>query len=516
MLYGLAREDVRERVRTQLRSESRADAWGEPDLTGLIFAPTCKALASLYTPDAPRITAPSSGGDLVLDAAAQGGLWELMIRGQRDAIGLREVLVRVDALEDPTAPLGWTLSYRLAYPDRICATPRMGAPDLPGVVREAVLLQLAEDRTPRWYWDEWAIEGEGAPYHALVRADSSVEVMRESGDAYPYRDEDGRPVLPYSLYHAERSGILWDTWEWLEVVEGSLNLCVAWTFYGHLLRNASWPQRYMAGAMVSADLGDGDDGGTPGPHQRTRVPSDPALVLMLSVDPEAVGQPIIGQWAPASDPQQVAESISTYERRVTGLAGIDPASVQKVSGDPRSGYAISVSRDSQIEAQRRFEPQFRRGDLETLRVSAAVLGSAAGAKLPGTGYAIEYGPEMLEEAVAVEGEGAVAGAAAVQDTALNGAQVQALVDLVKDVAAGLMPRDAAVAIAMRAFQVSAEEASDLLGSAGDGFTISAGVDDGAGRRAGSEAPGAAGDGGGEGQGGGDGGGRAAQGDGGAA
>lgn len=516
LLYGLGREDVRARVKAQLRSEARADAWGEPDLTGLIFGPACKALSTLYAPDPPRPAAPSGGGNLVLDAAAQGGLWELMVRGQRDCTGLREILVRVDALEDPTAPLGWTLAYRLAYPDRVVARPRSDATDLPGWLAEAVLLQLADDRSPRWYWDEWSIEGPGAPYH-VVRTEAGVEVLREAGPrgadgtGYPHWDEFGRPVIPYGLYHAERTGLMFDPWEWLEVVEGALNLCVLWTFFGHLIRNASWPQRYMAGAMLSTDTGDGDDGSTPGAHQRTRVAADPALVLMLAIDPESTGQPVIGQWAPASDPDKVAESISKYERHLTGLVGIDPASVQKVSGDPRSGYAISVSRDAQIEAQRRFEPQFRRGDLETLRVSAAVLGSAAGAKLPGTGYAIEYGPEMLEEAVAVEGEGAVAGAAAVQDTALNGAQVQALVDLVKDVAAGLMPRDAAISIAMRAFQVSAEEADGLLGSAGNGFKIEAEAGDGAGRRAGSEAPGAAGDAGGEDPGGGGGGGGAGEG-----
>jgi hypothetical protein len=516
LLYGLGREDVRARVKAQLRSEARADAWGEPDLTGLIFAPACKALSMLYAPEPPRPTAPDARGDLVLDAAQQGGLWELMIRGQRDTIGLREVLVRVDALEDPTAPLGWSLAYRLAYPDRVVARPRASATDLPGWLAEAVLMQLDTDPAPRWYWDEWAIEGPGAPYH-VVRTEAGREVVREAGDAYPYWDEDGLPVLPYSLYHAERTGLMFDPWEWLEVVEGALNLCVLWTFYGHLIRNASWPQRYMAGAMVSADTGDGDDGGTPGAHQRVRVAADPALVLMLAIDPESTGQPVIGQWAPASDPDKVAESISKYERRLSGMVGIDPASVQKVSGDPRSGYAISVSRDSQIEAQRRFAPQFRRGDLETLRVSAAVLGSAAGAKLPGTGYAIEYGPEVLEEEMAAEGtEGAVPGAAAVQDTALNGAQVTALMDLVTKVAAGQLPRDAAIAIAQRAFQVTADEASALLGSAGDGFKITAGADDGAGRQAGGGAADAAGDGGGEADGGGDGGGGAAQGDGGAA
>ena len=57
----------------------------------------------------------------------------------------------------------------------------------------------------------------------------------------------------------------------------------------------------------------------------------------------------------------------------------------------------------------------------------------------------------------------------VSDTALNGAQVTALVDVVARVAAGEIPRDAAVEIIMVAFLLTEEEADNLLASAGAGF-----------------------------------------------
>jgi hypothetical protein len=52
---------------------------------------------------------------------------------------------------------------------------------------------------------------------------------------------------------------------------------------------------------------------------------------------------------------------------------------------------------------------------------------------------------------------------------MNGAQVSSLIQLVEDTAAGKLPRDAAIAIAQRSFQVDAAEAERLLGSAGNGF-----------------------------------------------
>jgi hypothetical protein len=55
------------------------------------------------------------------------------------------------------------------------------------------------------------------------------------------------------------------------------------------------------------------------------------------------------------------------------------------------------------------------------------------------------------------------------DTALNGAQVTSLVDIVRAVSAGEIPRDAALGVIKRAFLVSDDQAAELLGSAGNGF-----------------------------------------------
>ena len=58
----------------------------------------------------------------------------------------------------------------------------------------------------------------------------------------------------------------------------------------------------------------------------------------------------------------------------------------------------------------------------------------------------------------------------VQKSALNGAQVTSLVEVVSQVAAGALPRDSAINIVQLAFQVGPDEAQRILGSAGQGFT----------------------------------------------
>lgn len=57
----------------------------------------------------------------------------------------------------------------------------------------------------------------------------------------------------------------------------------------------------------------------------------------------------------------------------------------------------------------------------------------------------------------------------IQKTALNGAQVTAMVDVVSKVALGLIPREAGIQIIYQAFNIDAAEAGRIMGNAGLGF-----------------------------------------------
>jgi phage gp29-like protein len=62
---------------------------------------------------------------------------------------------------------------------------------------------------------------------------------------------------------------------------------------------------------------------------------------------------------------------------------------------------------------------------------------------------------------------------AAQDTALNGAQVASLLQVIQAVANGQLPRDAGIAIIKRAFNVDDAGATELMGSVGAGFVPAA-------------------------------------------
>jgi hypothetical protein len=301
---------------------------------------------------------------------------------QRDTLAFREMLIRVSA-----SPAG-ELTYRPVFPDLVEAWSDPSTPGVPYRVREAVA-------SPRYGWEIHDLDLSGPSYRVTSRDGQDITEAVLGGNfdgaAYPYRLADGTPILPYTLYHAAETGCLWDAYTMREVVEGSLMLGVYLTFYGHILRHASWPQRYIVGASpMGAEVVDGDGGESA--VARREVTADPAVVIEMAPDPNFSGQPIIGQWTTSADPEAVLRSIAMYERRVLTLAGVTAPDVTRTDSDIRSGYSLAVSRESIREAQRAFEPQFRRGDLSTLALSAALLNRATGSSYPESpdAYRIAY------------------------------------------------------------------------------------------------------------------------------
>jgi hypothetical protein len=113
-------------------------------------------------------------------------------------------------------------------------------------------------------------------------------------------------------------------------------------------------------------------------------------VIELVSDQDNPGAVMVGQWMPGSNPAEVQEAISLYERRSAASGSIPGADILRVAGDPRGGQAISITRDGQREAQRRVEPQFRHGDLDLLEITAALWNRATDSTFPEEGYRIAY------------------------------------------------------------------------------------------------------------------------------
>lgn len=222
-----------------------------------------------------------------------------------------------------------------------------------------------------------------------IGADVSLEYMGVptlTGSAYPYRDQNGIPFLPVVLYHAEKTGHLWDAWSGSQMVYGSLTSAVLYSMWTHLVKSASWSQKYIAGLTVSGlnQMSPGDIA------RRASISTDPSSILVFQQDPDATGQALVGQFGIATDPADLLESIAKYEMRVALSAGLSSSDISRQSGDARSGYALAVSRSGQRDAQKKFAPVFRIGDEELLAKTAMLCNRFLGTSLAEDGYRVSY------------------------------------------------------------------------------------------------------------------------------
>ena len=395
ILYGFWANDLQAHIQKQVGAVRR-EAWKCPDLSANFYRSAWDALARTY--DSPPAVSNDTDNGLA-SAVSEAGLWPMMQTVQRDTFGLREMLVRVDWAQTFQ---GVELVYRPVWPQYVTALADSDRPDVPVKLCEARKRTIAG--RVQWTWDifdirpgmeSWCIHGQRG--EDLTEAVLGVPSAQLYGDGYPFRFATGEPFIPYAMYHASKGGHgLWDPYSTLEMVEGTLNVGVLYSYLLHIIRNTAYKQKYTVDLTLGgAAYEDGDSDG----EGLTQITTDPARVLMFQSQPEAAGQPQLGQWDESADPQKLIETIGQYERRLSAMAGINPADLMRMSGDPRSGYALAVSRDAQREIQKRIEPCQREGDLDLLSKSAAILRINGGPVYPETGYSIEYHgiPLSLEE-----------------------------------------------------------------------------------------------------------------------
>lgn len=350
LLYSEHRADVEQAVQLAVGTVRRA-AWGVIDLSANPYLSLWEQTSRLYA------ARPQVAGDADTIAAVEAaGLWSLMQRVQRDTLGLREMGVRVEVVDGKPV-------YTPIPPDLLEAE---CDPAEPG---QAIRITETRWHGGRWVRVTWDAEARTVRATDKDGTDVTEEVvgLGLDGDAYPYV-VDGRAVVPIVLYHAAETSRLWDPWTGCELVEGSLQICVLLTFFGHVVRQAAWSQRYAVGVEVMGAGSESIDGAQ---GARAEIVTDPATLLLLAASEGA--QPLVGQWAPPMSATEVIRAIQAYEERLVESAGLR-LDVTRQSSDIRSGYSLAVARDAIRESQAGYAPLFERSDLRLLRVTAAALG----------------------------------------------------------------------------------------------------------------------------------------------
>lgn len=188
---------------------------------------------------------------------------------------------------------------------------------------------------------------------------------------------------------------------------------------------------------------------TMGALLRTYDAAAPALARLHGVGPDGarrwIGAPVSLAWGDYFEPS-AADRKAAIETAMMANGGRPVLSHRSAVASVAAMFGVH-NVDAEVEAT------------EAAHAASQSIVSDAITKLD----PVDDAPELTLDDAAM-------GPAAVSDTALNGAQVASMVEIVEKVAAGTLPRGAARAIIMRAFAVDAAGADDILGDAGQGFT----------------------------------------------
>ena len=392
-------EDLLEKELYLHLSTDRRSSWGVADMSSNIAESVTRELAQLYR-ETPTL---SNDGDITDLTKIMSSYWPMMIKQQQYILFLRESISRVDYVPPPAGypDRKGTFTYRIVTPDLVYCESSPNQPEEPNFYAELRLRSYQTDGkkpTAIYTVDIFDIRDINNPRFTIRRVEANGEYSEDltnyyigkpelSGDDYYWRYADGLPFIPIQLYHAEKNGKLWSPFEKSNLYFGSLTAMILYTFWIHIIRDSAFSIKYCAGLnLAGLSVVNQDE-----PARRQAISTDPSSILVFNTDPDMSGQPLIGQFNPSANPKELMESIKQYEQRAAASFNIS-ASMLRSSGDPRSGYALSIDRDGQRMAQKQFIPVMSGYDILFAAKIAALSNRLLGSSLPEAGYRIQYAP----------------------------------------------------------------------------------------------------------------------------
>ena len=369
LLTGRHIDDVRNEIEDMCALEVAADLQINPDLSRNPFRLIYQQLNVAYL-EPPEIRIRDEE-EQDMSSIVTPKLWAQQQTTGLYTLALNEVLVRVDFKHWADAT---ECSYRLVLPDSTVVTAMENEPDQPGKVEEL------RYRKNEWTWDVWDVRDPKNPVFMIEkydeqgdRVDATEEYAPELAGGYPYRAKDGKPILPYVLYHKQVGSQLWNWSQGTELSRGSLRLAALWSHWSDGFLNAAHPQRWAMDVDTQAGVSR-----TIGGTAVDVVPVDRKSIIKFHSKGPTGGS--LGQFSSAMDPSNAAEALRLYEQGLAVYAGLNPSDLQITAA--QSGYAIVVSREGQRRAQKLIEPALRLADQKLLATAAALSNMYLNTNLP--------------------------------------------------------------------------------------------------------------------------------------
>lgn len=375
LLEGCWKQDIVYYMSLHL-DKTRQGAWGEPSQSMNLYKSIVQQLAVIYN-ETPQVSN-ADMDELQEEYLKEMNLFSKAQQHSEYVIGLRDSIYRIY-----WNPRLNKVELRLVTPDYVLVETDPYSPQTPIKISEAVEREYQGEEI--YTWEVWDISNPESPSLKIFSEDMKDNLTGYFLGEAPYlfiNPVTKQPFLPYVIYHAQDTGECFDDDSWSELVHGTLEVALLWSFWIHIVKDASWAQKYG----IDVDL----QGLSTKPGQeRASISTDPASILMFKSKDGQSGS--LNSMQVSLDPKSVADSILQYSSAIMENLGLLGADLQKSS--TQSGVSIQIRKDAIRLWQKRFEPMFRLGDKEMLEKVSLISNLFAPEGfpiLPITGYDIKY------------------------------------------------------------------------------------------------------------------------------
>ena len=372
---------LEQHVKTKL-SIQRIENMGVPSKSINLFRSVVEQLSVLY--DKAPIVRNENLTPLQDAYLSSLNVFRLHSRLNKYVVGLRECFIKLDwSPGDHLSEAG--IRLRLVTPDCVEAYADIDNPTVPYRIEEKRCRKIGNKTVD--CLDIWDVSDLMNPYYEVRSTNMKSDYTDLLGlrFEYPYVTDDGRPYLPWVLYHASESTCLFNHHELEELVEATLDIGLDWSFWRHCLLEASWSQKYTIDLQLAGleHRSQGENGA------RAEIPIAPNSLMQFTTDSNkesATGTFNVVE--AAIDPKKIAESIAIHSLSICDSLGISP-DIQKTQS-AQSGVSIQIRRDSVREMQKKYTRQFQSGDTELLAKIALINNDNSDVKIPVKGYSVTY------------------------------------------------------------------------------------------------------------------------------
>jgi len=250
------------------------------------------------------------------------------------------------------------VSYQLVTPDEVQEVESYD--DEPDMPCSLVWRRKLKGET---FYEYYNIEDAERPVFQVLQDGEDVTASYypelEAGE-YPFRDSEGQPYLPFVLYHMTLNQNLFNAFDGLELVQGTLATAMRIGGLNQGLRDMATPQRYAANVdPVGAQ--------SVGPNQV--IQANPLTVLMFKSNSDAA--PVISQWDSKFSAKDAEYTVARLEEALGCFAGLTSADMMLSTN--ASGAARIVSKEGLRRSRLQREPSQRLGDQLLLSTAAKAL-----------------------------------------------------------------------------------------------------------------------------------------------